>query len=71
MDNVMLHYQCITIAHYYWNKSIRSNLSTNAAKKDVDKSWSKHDIDNAFMHPDLPLSDQIHGVFRMTPLEAL
>ena len=53
-------------------KSIRSSLTTNSAKKDVDKSWSsKHDIDNVFMHPHLPLSDQIHGVFRMTPPKRL
>ena len=52
MDSVMPHCQYITIADYYWNKSIRSSLSTNAgAKKDVDKSWSKHDIDNDFMQP--------------------
>jgi hypothetical protein len=71
MDHVMPHCQYITIADYYWMKSIRSSLTTNSAKKDVDKSWSKHDIDNVFMHPHLPLSDQIHGVFRMTPPERL
>ena len=71
MDNVMPHCQYITKADYYWNKSIRSSLSPNAAKKDVDKSWSKDDIVNAFMHPHLPLSDQIHGVFRMTPPKRL
>jgi len=63
MDSVMPHCQYITIADYNRNKYIHSSLSTNAAKKDVDKSWSKHDIDNVFMHPHLPLSDQIHGVF--------
>ena len=46
-------------------------MSTNAAQKMIDKSWSKHDIDNSFMNPDLPLSDQIHGLFRMTPPERL
>jgi hypothetical protein len=52
MGSVMPHCQYITIADYYWNKTIRSSLSTNAgAKKDVDKSWSKHDIDNDFMQP--------------------
>jgi hypothetical protein len=38
---------------------------------EVDKSWSKNDIHNAFMNPDLPLSDQIHGIFQMTPPERL
>ena len=30
-----------------------------------------HNIDNAFMNPDLPLSDQIHGIFRMTSLNRI
>ncbi len=71
MDSVMPQCQYITIADYYRSKSSRSSMSTNAAKKNVDKSWSKHDIDNAFIHPNLPLSDQIHGIFCMTPPERL
>jgi hypothetical protein len=30
-----------------------------------------HNIVNAFMHEDLPLSDQIYGIYRMTPPERL
>ena len=32
---------------------------------------SKHDIDNALTHPDLPLSDLVHGPYKMTPPEML
>ena len=35
------------------------------------KRISKHDIDNAFMAPDVPLSDQVHGIYRMFPPELL
>ena len=71
MDSVMPHCQYITIADYYWNKSIHSSLSTNAgAKKDVDKSWSKHDIDNDFMQPHC-LYQTRSMVYRMTPPERL
>ncbi len=71
MDNVLPQCQYITREDYYLKKNICLTLSTNATRTDVDKSWSKHDIDNAFMNPDLPLSDQIHVVFQMTPQEWL
>ena len=71
MDNVTPQCQYLTSEDYYSKKNSRSTLVTNAARKMIDKSWSKHDIDNAFMNPDLPLSDQIHGIFRMTPPERL
>ena len=35
------------------------------------KRISKHDIDNAFMAPGVPLSDQVHGIYRMFPPELL
>jgi hypothetical protein len=71
MDNVSPSCQCITRQDYYRKKHDRLKLTTNAARIEVDRSWSKHDIDNAFMHPDLPLSDQLNGIFRMTPPERL
>lgn len=71
MDNSFPHCQYITCEDYYSMKNIRSSLLTNAARLEHDRSWSKHDIDNAFMNPDLPLSDQIHGIFRLTPPERL
>ena len=37
----------------------------------VFKNLSKHYIPNALTHKDLPLSDEIHGVYQMTPPELL
>ncbi len=71
MDNVSPQCQYITRQDYYRNKNVRSKLTTNAARMELNRSWSKHDIDNAFMNPDLPISDQLHGIFRMTPPERL
>jgi hypothetical protein len=71
IDNVLPQCQYITREDYYLKKNILLTLSTNATRTGIDKSWSKHDIDNAFMNPDLPLSDQIHGIFQMTPPERL
>ncbi len=42
-----------------------------SAKGYVCKEFSKHNTLNAFMHEDLPLSDQIHGIYHMTPPEWL
>jgi hypothetical protein len=35
------------------------------------KSLSRYDISNALLHPHLPLSDNIHGPFKMMPPELL
>ncbi len=69
IDNVLPQCQYITREDYYLKKNICSTLSTNAAWMEVDKSWSNHDIDNSFMNPDLPLSDQIHGTSQMNSSE--
>jgi hypothetical protein len=71
MVNVLPQCQYITREDYYLKKNEWPTVFTNAARRVVDKSWSKHDIDNAFMNPDPPLSDQIHGIFRMPPPERL
>ena len=71
MDNVFPQCEYVTCEDYYRMKNIRSTLKSNAARLEHDRSWSKHNIDNAFMNPYLPLSDQIHGIFRMTPPERL
>jgi hypothetical protein len=41
------------------------------AKKEIDSLFSKQPIDNAFMNPNLPLSDLIYGCYRMFPPEVL
>ncbi len=53
-----------------FRKKIES-CTNETAKKDVCKMFSKHNIVNAFMHKDVPLSDQEHGIYRMTPPERL
>jgi hypothetical protein len=39
--------------------------------KDVFRKMSKHPIKNALLRPDLPLSDLIHGPYRMMTPEIL
>ena len=39
--------------------------------KDVFRNMSKHPIKNALLRPDLPLSDLIHGPYRIMPPEML
>jgi hypothetical protein len=53
------------------NQKGNQTINHYAARRVIDKSWSKHDIDNACMNLDLPISDQIHGIFQMTPPERL
>jgi hypothetical protein len=53
-------------------QKIQIEACTNeSAKRDVYKEFSKHNIVNAFMHEDLPLSDQLHGIYPMTLPERL
>ena len=57
---------CRIVNTSLWLTAIATSLfatvcpPTNATKKDVDKSWSKHDIEIPLMNPYLPLSDQKH-----------
>jgi hypothetical protein len=56
----------------YLAQKIQIEASANeSAMRDVYKEFSKHNIMNAFMHEDLPLSDQLHGIHHMTPPERL
>ncbi len=55
-----------------FSQKIQIEACTNeSAKRDVCKEFSKRNIVNAFMHEDLPLSDQIHGIYPMTTPEWL
>jgi hypothetical protein len=63
--------QYITHKDYFSQKSLIGHCTTESSKRDVCKENSKHNIDNTFMDEDLPLSDQIHGIFQMTPPERL
>jgi hypothetical protein len=56
----------------YLAQKIQIEACTNeSAKRDVCKEFSMHNIVNAFMHEDLPLFNQLHGIYCMTPSEWL
>ena len=63
--------QYIIWQEYFAQMSQIEACMNESAKRDVCKEFSKHNIVNAFMHEDLPLSDQIHGIYCMTPPERL
>ena len=47
------------------------DATKNQEKDEIFQVISKYDIRNALTEPDLPLSDHIHGPYRMTPPELL
>ncbi len=71
MDNA--NPRCVYHTHqdYYKQKSMIQHCLNEPSKKDVCKLFPKHNNVNAFMDNDLPLSDQKHGIFCMTPPERL
>jgi hypothetical protein len=69
MDKPVANFQYITRQDYLAQKIQIEACTNESAKRDVCKEFSKHNIVNAFMHEDLPLSDQLHGIYRMTPPE--
>ena len=71
MDNANPRCVYHTRQDYYKQKSMIQHCTNESSKKDVCKLFSKHNIVNAFMGNDLPLSDQKHGIFCMTPPERL
>jgi hypothetical protein len=71
MDNANPRRVYHTRQDYYKQKSMIQHCTNESSKKDVCKLFSKHNIVNAFMNNNLPLSDQKHGIFCMTPPEQL
>jgi hypothetical protein len=71
MDKPTTNCQYITQQEYFSQKIQIEARTNESAKRDVCKEFSKHNIVNAFMHEDLPLSDQKHGIYCMTPPERL
>jgi hypothetical protein len=71
MDKPAANSQYITQQDYFAQKIQIEACTNESAKRDVCKEFSKHNILNAFMHEDLPLSDQLHGIYCMTPPERL
>ena len=56
---------------YHQHILIRSSLEAQRDRLDMDASLSKNPIINAFMNPEVPLSDLECGVYGMTPPERL
>jgi hypothetical protein len=71
MDKSTANFQYITRQDYFAQKIQIKACTNESAKRDVCKEFSKHNIVNAFMHEDLPLSSQLHGIHCMTPQERL
>jgi hypothetical protein len=71
MDHPLPQCEYITLQDYFDHKVTYSSLKKNGQKKILNSQFSKHHIDNAFVDDNLPLSDSVHGIFRMTPPERL
>jgi hypothetical protein len=56
---------------YHQHILMRSSLEAQRDRLDMDASLSKNPIINAFMNPEVPLSDLECGVYGMTPPERL
>ena len=50
---------------------ISNNAKLKKDKASAMKSMSKHNVDVAFLHKDVPLSNPIHSVYKMCPPETL
>ena len=57
----------LTLNEMKVTKLMKSNANSKKNKDAVFQEISKHDIRNALTEPDLPLSDKIHGAYRMMP----
>ncbi len=71
MDKPTANCQYITGQDYFAQKIQIEACTNESAKREVCKEFSKHNIVNAFMHEDLPISNQLHGIYCMTPPERL
>ena len=71
MDHPLPQCEYITLQDYFDHKVTYSSLKKKGQKKILNSQFSKHHIDNAFVDDNLPLSDSVHGIFRMTPPERL
>jgi hypothetical protein len=71
MDHPLPQCEYITLQDYLDHKAIHATLKTKGEKKVLNSDFSKHCINNAFVDDNLPLSDSVYGIFRMTPPERL
>ena len=61
----------LTRDDYHQHIALRSTLEAQRDRINLDSSLSKNPIINAFMNPELPLSDVQCGIYGMTPPERL
>jgi hypothetical protein len=71
MDHPLPQCEYITLQDYSDHKAMYTTLKTKGEKKLLNSEFSKHCINNAFVDVNLPLSDSVYGIFRMTPPERL
>lgn len=71
MNNANPFCRYITLEEYAKYYERMENADSKTAKTAVCKSISQHHINNAFLDEDVPLSDLVHGIFRMLPPELL
>ena len=67
------HNQCVyvTLEDIRRTQCEKAHAETEEEKKHVFRYISKHDIKNAFTLPNIPLSDLIHGIYKISPSELL
>ena len=61
----------VTLDEMRQAKRRKTSATTAKEKRIVFHDISKHDIRNALTEPHMPLSDQVHGPYKMTPPELL
>ena len=54
-----------------WARCEKASAESEEEKKRVFRDISKHNIIYAFCLPNMPLSDLIHGIYKMSPPELL
>jgi hypothetical protein len=71
MDKPTANCQYITRQNDLAQKIQIEACTNESSKRDNCKEFSKHNMVNAFMHEDVLLSNQFHGIYCMTPPEQL
>ena len=71
MDNSNPQCKYVTQESMQAIKRRRLNATSKTKAEDVDKEVSKHNVRRIFDNEDMPLSDEVHGIYGMTPPELL
>ena len=67
MSDINPQWKYITLEEMRHAKHMKRNATTVKDKGFVFQNLSKHDIPNVLTHKDLPLLDEIHVAYWMTP----